>query len=94
MTAAKHMEAIREGVEDYEYLLMLRNRIAAAERGGKAHEKLTAAKKLLATAADTVLSAPGAEKLNWSEAKDRTLADRIRMDVLNLLESLENAESR
>lgn len=89
VTAAKHMEAIREGVEDHEYLVMLRDRIAAIERSGKPHDRLAAARNTLATAADAVLDAPGAEKLGWSDPKDRTVADRIRVGLLDALESLQ-----
>ena len=88
VTAAKPMEAIREGVEDYEYFILLRDRIAAIERAGKPHEKLAAAKTLLATAADRVLNAPGTDKLGWNDAKDRTLADRVRVELLDALEAL------
>lgn len=94
VTAAKHMEAVREGVEDYEYFVLLRDRIAAIERSGKSHEKLAAAKELLATAADAVLADQGVDKLNWNESKDRTLADRLRVQILDLLEALGTVDKR
>lgn len=88
VTPAKHMEAIREGVEDYEYFVMLRDRIGQLERAGRASSKLAAAKHLLATAADRVLNAPGADKFGWAEQKDRTAADTVRLEILDALEAL------
>ncbi|HIE52780.1 MAG TPA: hypothetical protein EYP85_13580, partial [Armatimonadetes bacterium] len=48
VTAGKHLEAVREGVEDYEYLVMLQQQIAEWERRGWRGERLERAKKLLA----------------------------------------------
>ena len=81
ITAGKPMEAIREGIEDYEYLVMLKNRIT--ELGGNAE-----AQALLDGAASTVLNATGASLLNWVNTKDRSIADQKRIDVLNMLEAL------
>ncbi|MCX7010564.1 MAG: hypothetical protein NTY53_25525, partial [Kiritimatiellaeota bacterium] len=89
-TAGKHMEAIRESVEDFEYFVMLRDRIATAEKAGQKTPALDRARQLLATAADRVLNAPDASKLSWSAPKDRSLADTVRMELLEALASLGN----
>ena len=88
VTAGKHMEAIRESVEDYEYFVMLRDKVAAAEKAGAKSPALKRARALLATGADRVLNAPDASKLSWFAPKDRSLADAVRMEILEALESL------
>ncbi len=85
VTAGKHMEAIRESVEDYEYLVMLRRAVDQAKQEGHSDAAITQAEKLLETAAATVLQAGGAERLRWHEPKDRTVADRMRVKILDAL---------
>ncbi|NQT54156.1 discoidin domain-containing protein [bacterium] len=89
VTTAKYLEAIREGVQDYETLTMLRDRIAALERTAPVHPRLADAKKLLATACDRVLKAKDATEFSWDAAKDRTVADRVRIELLEMLVSLQ-----
>jgi hypothetical protein len=85
------MEAIREGVEDYEYLRMLRDRVAELESAGKKGEALDSARKLLASAADRVTaSATKASAIEWAAPKDRSVADAVRVEVLEALMSLRN----
>ncbi len=86
VTAGKHMEAIRESVEDFEYLVLLRDRIAAADKAGQKTPAVAHARRLLATAADRVLSATGADKLSWTAPKDRGVADAVRLELLAALE--------
>ena len=88
VTAGKHMEAIRESVEDYEYLGMLRDKIAAADQAGQKGPALERARQLLAGAVGRVLNAPGASVLTWSAPKDRGVADAVRMEILDALEGL------
>jgi hypothetical protein len=88
VTGSKQMEAIRESAEDYEYFVMLRDRVAVAEKAGKKNAAVERAKKLLATAADRVLNAPDADKLMWSEPKDRTAADKVRVEMLEAMSAL------
>lgn len=89
VTAGKHMEAIREGVEDVEYLRMLRDRIAVVEKEGRRGPALVAAKQLLATAADQVTSCMTSSAMGmWREPKDRSTADRVRIQILDALMSL------
>jgi len=86
VTAGKHMEAIREGIEDYEYLRILRDRIAQLEKQGKRAPDLAAAKELLTSAADRVTACmTERDKIKWEEPKDRSVADRVRVEVLDML---------
>lgn len=90
VTAGKHMEAIRESVEDYEYLVMLRKAVERAKAAGRSDAAVSEAETLLKTAADQVLGAEGADRLRWDESKDRTVADTIRIRILEALTSLAN----
>ncbi len=89
VTAGKHMEAIRESVEDYEYFVMLREATDHAKAAGKSGAAIAAAEKLLAHGADSVLEADGVAEIRWHEDKDRTKADAVRVQILEVLESLE-----
>lgn len=88
VTPGKHMEALREGVEDYEYLVMLRDRIAEAERAGVKSKALENAKRILAEAASRVCNAPGANGFLWAQEKDRAVADKVRVEILEALVAL------
>ncbi len=89
VTRGKHMEAVREGVQDYEYLRMLRDRAAALAEKDPADPRLGPARKQLATAAERVtacMTDPG--QIHWTRPKDRGLADRVRVEVLEALTKL------
>jgi hypothetical protein len=88
VVAGKQMEAIRESVEDYEYLVMLRVAVRRAEAGGRTGPAVAKGQSLLAGAARKVLAAPGAEKLSWRDPKDRRLADAVRVEILEALAEL------
>lgn len=88
VTPGKHMEAVRAGVEDYEYLVMLRNRVAEAEKNGASGPALDHARRLLREAADRVCNAKGTDALRWFDPKDRTVADRVRIEILEVLAQL------
>ncbi len=93
VTAGKHMEAIREGVEDYETLRMLSDRVEQLSSSGSTSADLAAARKLLATAAERVTAVMDhATKINWREEKDRSVADRVRSEVLDTLVRLSTAD--
>jgi hypothetical protein len=95
VTRGKHMEAIREGVQDYEYLRMLRDRIAALAKGRPDDPRLAAAEKLLATAADRVTACmTDAGQIHWNRPKDRGTADRVRIEVLETLADLAQQPAR
>lgn len=88
VTAGKHMEAIRESVGDFEYLVLLRQRIADREKATPQDPRLPAARALLAAAPGRVLNAEKASELGWREAKDRSVADAVRTEVGEMLERL------
>lgn len=91
VTLSKHMEAIREGIEDYEYLHMLRERVEVIEKRGVHSRAVTMARRALDTAADRVIGGmTSASLFHWKEPKDRTLADRVRLEILEILEQLSN----
>ena len=89
VTPGKHMEAIREGIEDYEYFVMLRARVMKAEAGGRVGPALERARRLLAEGAHQVCHAKGAHDMSWSDAKDRSLADAVRVEILEAMTALE-----
>jgi len=89
VVAGKHMEAIRESAQDYEYFVMLKAAIDRAKTAGRSDETLRRAEDLLRTGAAEVLSAEGAAALPWHEPKDRTVADRVRVKLLEAMVSLE-----
>jgi hypothetical protein len=88
VTAAKQMEAIRESVQDVEYLLMLRRRIRDLEKTTPGHPQLDNARKILRNAPRRVLDGQTAEILKWQEPKDRSIADTVRIEVGDMLEKL------
>jgi hypothetical protein len=87
VTAAKEMEACREGIEDFEYFVMLRDAIAAGEKSGVAKDLLDSARALLTEAPEKVLQEAGTNFM-WVGALDRTLADRARAEILKSLNAL------
>lgn len=94
VTPGKHMEAIREGVQDFEYLVMLRKAVEQAKAAGRSDVAVTRAEKLLATAADEVLSAKGADRLHWHDPKDRTIAEGVRVRILETLTMLKHGRGK
>jgi hypothetical protein len=84
ITDSKYMEAIREGSEDYEYLVMLRTHVEELEKCG-AEAELAVAQELLATAADRVLIGENGTNYLWDQEKDRRLADQVRVEILEVL---------
>ena len=93
VTQGKQLEAIREGIEDYEYLRMLRDRLAALLAQGAQSTALSNAQSLLASACGTVLpqlatsSSNGGTNppIDWRQPKDRSVADKVRLQVLQAL---------
>jgi hypothetical protein len=89
VTAGKQMEAIRESVEDYEYFVMLRAAVARAKSAGRTDAAVTEAETLLTDGARSVLAAEGVNKLRWDDPKDRTLADAVRVQILEAMTALQ-----
>ncbi|MBO4344557.1 MAG: hypothetical protein J5833_02300, partial [Victivallales bacterium] len=94
---AKQSEAIRESVQDYEYLCMLRDRIAELKKAGKGGRKIAAAEALLAEAPKRVLKTEKPEGalpwintlgMMWNDEKDRSIIDDETVKVLRMLNSL------
>lgn len=90
VTAGKHMEAVRESAQDYEYFVMLSKAVERAKAAGAPGTPISAAEDLLAHGADTVLDAQGASEILWHEPKDRTAADTVRIKILETLQQLSN----
>jgi hypothetical protein len=88
VTNSKHMEAIREGAEDFEYLVRLRDRVHATQQDNPAHKNLAHAVATLQTAAQRVLDADGAGGLFWTDRKDRGIADLVRIEIGEALAAL------
>jgi hypothetical protein len=88
VTAGKHMEAIRESVEDYETLCMLRAAVERARAEGRGGALLEAAGSLLEKGVADVLSAEGVRKLYWHDPKDRSVAEQVRVRALEALQAL------
>jgi len=83
------MEAIRESAEDYEYFVMLGKAVDQATAAGKTGPAVERARSLLKTAADEVLNAEGAKQITWHAPKDRTKADRVRVQLLEAVTTLQ-----
>lgn len=93
--SAKQSMAIMEGAEDYEYLAMLADRIAERKAAGK---DVAAMERLLAEAPQRVIGdrdfCPVKDRksmdprYDWDFPKDRSVADRVRIEILDALESL------
>jgi hypothetical protein len=84
VTTAKYMEAIREGAQDYEYMVMLRDAIAHAHDS----PALRDAMQLLATAADRVMADETGTNWRWDNPRDRTVVDQVRVEILESLAAL------
>jgi hypothetical protein len=88
VTDGKHMEAIREGVQDYEYFVMLRKRVRKLDRRGDNRPALARARKFLKEGPRQVNEMITANKLSWAAKKDRSVMDRVRVQALRLLAEL------
>ncbi|MCD6352190.1 MAG: discoidin domain-containing protein, partial [Armatimonadetes bacterium] len=87
--SAKGMEAIREGVEDYEYLVMLQKRLGELKGTHKVPQRvLRRAAEVLEKGVDEVLAAAPEAEFTWHMQRDRRVADRVRSRVLDALEAL------
>ena len=89
VVAGKQMEAIRESVQDYETLVMLRDAAAAARKEGGDDRLVQRAEALLKEGVDRVLADSSAVTLMWHTDKDRTVADKVRVEVLEVLAALQ-----
>ena len=93
---AKQSEGIFEGAEDFEYLSMLKERIAENEKANAHADILPEAKEFLATAPSLAIADYDREgsdlwtpnAILWKSPKDRTVMDTLRVRVLDMLENL------
>lgn len=90
VTTGKHWEAVREGVEDYEYLHMLAGRIADLRKQGKSSKALDEATQLLSALPEEVTQGnyDQTNKAYPWDKKDRSSADRARHRILASLDRL------
>lgn len=89
VTRGKHMEGVREGIQDYEYFVMLRDRVNTLAAQGAPAAKLAPARKLLAEAPVQGTQPIDSAALTWRVAKDRDLLDRLRVELLRQLVALQ-----
>ncbi len=86
VTTAKHIEAMREGMEDNEYLCMLRDRIDELESASQKGAELDRAKTLLESAVARVIGhSPNRTRISWQAYKDREAADKVIEEILDVL---------
>ena len=88
VVAGKQMEAIRESVEDFEYLVMLRKAVDRAKQQDRNDEDVKKADLLLTDGVKTLLAAEGASQMRWHEPKDRKTADQLRVEIIETLTKL------
>ncbi len=86
VTPTKQMEAIRDGVADYETLTMLRAAVTRKRSQATVAPPVQAAEQLLTDGVQHVLA--GASDRDFVEAGDRTVADKSRVAALHLLEQI------
>lgn len=85
VTAAKQMEAIREGVQDYEILTILRRLISLRKKRTPNDPTIKEAERLLRDGVQRVLSPISVNELHWHANKDRTVADRLCDQALQII---------
>lgn len=89
--ASKQMAAVREGSQDFEYLVMLKSSVARLKKQGFDNKKVDETSALLNTACTRVLqNMDHPDHYRWKSTRDRSIADDMRMDILHSLESLES----
>lgn len=88
VTTAKYMEAVREGVEDFEYLTMLQRRVTELAKQGAPAARLAAARKLLVDGPRRVLAEDVTRCYTWDQPKNRAVQDAVRVEVLRMLVEL------
>lgn len=88
VTDGKHMAAIREGVQDYEYFVILRQRIAELEAKGIRSPLFELARRLEQEGPERVIASIRPDNMSWHTPKDRSLMDQVRVEVLELLEKM------
>jgi hypothetical protein len=83
VTDAVHWQAVREGIEDFEYLSMLRDAASRTPDG----ELRAQAERLLVEAPEAVIGQYKPDR-EWTPEVDRAIPDVYRLRVLELLERM------
>ena len=82
----KHSEALREGVQDYEYLCMLREQIDKARASGSDPAWVRRADELLDRGVAEAVAAIVPSNMQWHVTKNRSALDDVRIRLLDTLE--------
>ena len=82
----KHSEAVRESVQDYEYLCMLREQADKARASGSDAAWLKRAEELLTRGVTEAVAAVTPANIHWKVSKDRSTMDNVRIRILDALE--------
>lgn len=84
----KHSEAIRESVQDYEILSILKDKTTAARSQNNSASWVTAAEKLLGDSVPAAVEAVTPVIIQWHAQKeiDRSVMDKLRIEAMDLLE--------
>jgi hypothetical protein len=88
----KHSEAVRESVQDYEYLVMLRGKAAEVRAAGGDAAWLERAEALLSAGVAEAVAAVSPSNMYWNAAKDRSAMDAARVRILDLLETAQQQQ--
>lgn len=82
VVASKSTEAMREGAQDYELLLMLKQALSGLQHADSDGQRL------LNDGVERVLKAHNLDEWAWNAPKDRSIADQVRTEVLRCLSRL------
>ena len=86
----KHMEAIREGVEDYQTFVMLRLRLRRLKARGVENQATRTAQRLLRDGPKRVTDTITSAAFTWNGNKaDHAVMDKVRVQMLEALAALE-----
>ena len=88
VTPAKQIEAIREGVADYEYFVILRSMVEELEQRGVSSPLIAEVRQFMVDGPAEVVRVNEKENANWLVYKDRTLMDTMRIRALQYMEAL------
>ncbi|MDD2708156.1 MAG: hypothetical protein PHV34_09115 [Verrucomicrobiae bacterium] len=94
IVSGKHWEAIREGIEDYEYFNLLSKAVQKQENRGTSSAVARKGAALLEKLPSEVAGRYDRNAVLWAVRKDRSAADRVRLQVLECLAELQDAELR
>jgi hypothetical protein len=93
VTTSKHWEASREGIQDWQYLKMLKDRVAELKNAGRDSDLLRDAQQLSETLAESTLNRVAAKFGHWYGAKLRddpsAIAEEARLEALRMLAKLQ-----